>query len=84
MDIIIENTQLQMGIIVDSVSEVLDIEESKIDDPPTFGTDVSTHFIKGMAKTKGGVKIILNIEEVLSTDEYLSIAKTTASENPDC
>jgi len=82
VDIIIENTQLQMGIIVDSVSEVLDIEESKIDDPPSFGTDVSTHFIKGMAKTKGGVKIILNIEEVLSTDEYLSIAKTTASENP--
>jgi len=82
VDILIENSQLQMGIIVDSVSEVLDIDVTEIEDPPSFGSDVSTNFIKGMAKTKGGVKILLNIEEVLSIDEFQEIAKTTDSEYP--
>lgn len=80
VDIFQEGTSLQMGIIVDSVSEVLDIQEDTIEETPTFGTAVSTNFIKGIAKTKGGVKILLNIEEVLTTEELQSVTETTIAE----
>ncbi len=57
---------LQMGIIVDSVSEVLNIPEDKIEDASAFGNAADTEFIKGIAKTKDGVKLLLDIETVLT------------------
>ncbi len=81
VDIMQDNLSLQMGIIVDSVSEVLDIQDDIVEETPTFGTSVSTNFIKGIAKTKGGVKILLNIEEVLTTDELQSVTESTISES---
>lgn len=69
VDFIEDQNAIQMGIIVDSVSEVLDIDVNDIDDPPRFSAAVSTSFIKGIAKTKDGVKILLKIEDVLTTDE---------------
>ncbi len=68
VDIEQNGRSLQMGILVDSVSEVLDISENEIEDPPTMGS-LDTGFILGMAKCKDGVKILLNIDEVLRTDE---------------
>ncbi len=78
VEIIRTGIALQMGIIVDSVSEVLDIQSADIEDAPAFGISVNTKFIKGIAKTKGGVKILLNIEEVLTAEEVetLSVAAT--------
>ncbi|MDR3011629.1 MAG: chemotaxis protein CheW [Chitinispirillales bacterium] len=60
---------IQVGIIVDSVSEVLDILGEEIEDAPAFGSSVDTAFILGMAKAKGSVKILLNIEKVLSPSD---------------
>ena len=60
---------IRIGISVDSVSEVLDIKGEDIEESPAFGTNVDTAFILGMVKTKGAVKIILNIEKVLSPAE---------------
>ncbi|MEI6128395.1 MAG: chemotaxis protein CheW [Pseudomonadota bacterium] len=80
VDILVESRPLQMGIIVDSVSEVLDIDQDDIEDTPTFGTAVRTNFIKGIAKTKGEVKILLNIEEVLTADEMQTLSKTSVAE----
>ena len=54
-----------IGIVVDSVSEVLSIKSDEIDDPPDFGNSIKTDYILGMAKTDGNVKILLEIEEVL-------------------
>ncbi len=76
-----QSNTLQMGIIVDSVSEVLDIDTKEIEESPAFGASISTEFIKGMAKTKEGVKILLNIEEVLTADELMSISENTATES---
>ncbi|MFP4466154.1 MAG: chemotaxis protein CheW [Candidatus Goldiibacteriota bacterium] len=67
---------LQIGILVDSVSEVLDITEKEIEATPSFGTEIDTQFILGMAKTKDGVKILLNIEKVLTEKELVEMAKT--------
>jgi purine-binding chemotaxis protein CheW len=65
---------VQIGILVDSVEEVLDIVGSDIEEPPKFGTNVDTAFILGMAKSKGAVKILLNIEKVLSSAELDTVA----------
>jgi len=65
---------VQIGILVDSVSEVLDIKGEEIEEPPTFGSSVDTAFILGMAKAKGSVKILLNIEKVLSQAELEHVA----------
>jgi len=81
LDIIERNAPMQMGIIVDSVSEVLDIEIDDIQETPTFGTIANTDFIKGIAKTKGGIKILLNIERVLCTDEIILISQSATSES---
>ena len=62
------NTVL-IGIVVDAVSEVLNIREEEIENTPTFGTKLNTDYILGMAKMEGGVKILLNIDQVLSTEE---------------
>lgn len=61
--------RLHTGIVVDSVSEVLNIRGSDIEDTPTFGAKLSTDFILGMAKIGGGVKILLDIDQVLTKEE---------------
>ncbi len=60
---------VQIGIVVDSVSEVLSIRGEDIEDTPTFGTKLNTDYILGMAKMEGGVKILLDIDQVLSERE---------------
>ena len=81
VDIMQENVSFQMGVLVDSVSEVLNISDDSIEETPKFGTSVSTVFIKGLAKTEGGVKILLNIEEVLTTNELQSLAESSMPES---
>jgi purine-binding chemotaxis protein CheW len=59
----------QMGVLVDTVSEVLDIKADEIEPPPQFGGDINMKFILGMAKAKGTVKTLLNIGEILAAQE---------------
>ena len=55
-----------MGVIVDQVSEVAEISEDEIEPAPSFGNQVATNFIMGMTKTKDSVKILLDIDKVLT------------------
>jgi purine-binding chemotaxis protein CheW len=64
-----------MGIVVDEVSEVLEIEGKEIEPAPAFGTQVDTNFILGMAKTGGAVKILLDLDRVLTRLEIDTVAK---------
>jgi purine-binding chemotaxis protein CheW len=57
-----------IGIVVDSVSEVLNIKAGDIEDTPNFGSRLQTDFILGMAKAGGGIKILLDIDRVLAGD----------------
>ena len=61
--------KVMVGIVVDSVSEVLNIKDDEIEDTPNFGTRLSTEYIMGMAKVKGGVKILLDIDKILNAEE---------------
>lgn len=65
----LEGEGVQMGIVVDTVSEVLNIATADIEAPPSFGGHVSTEFILGMGKVKGKVKILLDINSILTNDE---------------
>jgi purine-binding chemotaxis protein CheW len=73
-----------MGIIVDKVSEVLDITEKDIEDAPSFGSDVQTDYILGIGKMQGRVRILLDIDRVLSTSEIVELhsAAIASSINP--
>jgi purine-binding chemotaxis protein CheW len=66
---------LQIGIVVDSVTEVLNIKGSDIEETPEFGTILNTDYILGMAKTAGSVKILLDIDRVLSASAMELIRK---------
>lgn len=74
--IVVDVDSLLMGIIVDTVSEVMEIKEDEIEPPPSFGQKVDVKFILGMAKIKGKVKILLQIEKVLSSEEMSMIEET--------
>ena len=64
-----QDITIQIGTIVDTVSEVLNIKAEDIEDTPAFGASLTTEYILGMAKMEGGVKILLDIDRVLSTQE---------------
>jgi purine-binding chemotaxis protein CheW len=58
-----------LGVVVDDVSEVLTIAPGDIEDTPDFGVNVATDYILGMARVKGKVKILLDIDQVLTRRE---------------
>ena len=71
-----EETRHDIGIMVDAVSEVLDIPGSEIEPPPTFGARIRADFIFGMGKVNGKFVIILNINKVLSVEEIAQLTGT--------
>ncbi len=71
--IVVDVQGMEMGIIVDKVSEVLDIMGEDIEDAPTFGDEVNTDFILGIGKSEGKVKLLLDIDKVVLNQEVLDI-----------
>lgn len=65
---------VSMGIVVDSVSEVLNIKAEDIEAPPSFSSAVDTSFIQGMAKAQGKVKILLDIDRILRPADVQAMA----------
>ncbi len=61
--------QVTMGIIVDEVSEVLDVAENQIEEAPSFGENVSTEFILAVGKIDEKVVMFLDIDKVLSSED---------------
>lgn len=66
---------VQIGIVVDAVSEVLNINGEDIEKTPTFGSKLNTDYILGMAKIEGGVKLLLDIDKVLNEQEIAALEK---------
>jgi purine-binding chemotaxis protein CheW len=67
LQVSIEMRDLLVGIVVDGVSDVLNLAASDIQETPNFGQGIALPFLLGMAKTKDGVKILLDIDAVLGT-----------------
>lgn len=69
VEITANNRTILMGIVVDSVSEVLNIKAADIEETPSFGTRLNTEYILGMAKSGDSIKILLDIDKILSVEE---------------
>lgn len=72
--IIVVDVGKEIGIVVDTVSEVLDIDSENVEPPPTMGGSVDTKFILGMGKVNDAVKILLDIKKVLTINELRDLA----------
>jgi purine-binding chemotaxis protein CheW len=69
-----DGRKFNTGIVVDHVQEVLDIAADSIEPAPQFGSTVNTDFILGMGKIGDTVKILLDIDKVLTIDDIASLA----------
>jgi purine-binding chemotaxis protein CheW len=64
-----------MGMLVDEVSEVLNVTHEQIEAPPSFGASVDTDFILGMGKVGQKVVMLLDADKVLAAEEIAVISK---------
>ncbi|MDZ7584072.1 MAG: chemotaxis protein CheW [Thiobacillus sp.] len=69
-----------IGVVVDAVNEVLEIQADQIEPPPAFGAKIRTDFIRGMGKVEEKFVIILNVDNVLSIDD-LGLLERVAEED---
>ena len=72
----------EMGLVVDSVSEVLEIPDSDIEPPPEFGSGIRSDFIHGMGKVNGRFVVILDVDRVLTVDEVAVNGGASQSDVP--
>ena len=68
-----------LGAIADSVKEVLEMEPDAIAPPPAMGASVKTDFLRGIGKADGRFILVLDIAQVLGTDEVLALGEMSAS-----
>jgi purine-binding chemotaxis protein CheW len=68
-----------LGVMVDAVSEVLEIASGEIEPPPSFGAKIRTDFISGMGKVNGNFVIILDVGRVLSVEEIAMLTQIPES-----
>jgi purine-binding chemotaxis protein CheW len=69
---------VQLGLIVDAVDEVSQVAASEIESAPEFGVAVDTSFILGMAKVKGAVKTVLDIDQIVGAHALGDLQTGTA------
>ncbi len=69
------DSTLQMGIVVDAVTEVLPVRAEEVEAAPEFGAKVDTRYILGMANMDGAVKILLDIDRVMTAEEIAELEK---------
>ncbi len=67
-----------VGLVVDAVSDVLNIAQNAIEDTPEVGGDVDTSFFRGMGKVGDKLVLLLNVDKLLA-GERLEIAEQTAA-----
>lgn len=76
-----DGRSLELGIVIDSVSEVLDIAPQDIGQRPKFGTSIRTDFIEGMGKIGEEFIVLLNVEKVLTDDDMAALKQVSEMHN---
>jgi purine-binding chemotaxis protein CheW len=79
--IVIKTASLMMGILVDKVSEVVNVASVDIEDTPSFGADVDTEYLLGVGMTGGRVRLLLDIEKVITASDIIHLKKAAGGEN---
>jgi purine-binding chemotaxis protein CheW len=68
VDVVAAGETVLMSMVVDAVSEVININAEEIEETPHFGGHVETSYIRALAKIRGTVKILLDLDRTLGTD----------------
>jgi purine-binding chemotaxis protein CheW len=79
--IVIKTSTLMMGILVDKVSEVVNVGSGDIEDTPSFGAEVNTEYLLGVGKAGGRVRLLLDIEKIITASDVINMKKAAAGEN---
>lgn len=77
-----EGERIELGLMVDAVSEVVDISPADIEPPPQFGVSIQREFIKGMGKVDGEFIVILESNRALDLEEMALMAEQAAARKP--
>ena len=80
-EVMFQSENLTMGVLADSVCQVVDLSADKIEAPPPFGTRVKTEYLLGMGAMGKKFCLILDIDKVLSTDELLAVTESVADDS---
>jgi purine-binding chemotaxis protein CheW len=80
-EVVFEGEKLTMGVLADSVSQVIELSADEIEQTPPFGTRVKTEYLLGMGALGKKFCLILDIDRVLSADELLAVTESVADEN---
>jgi purine-binding chemotaxis protein CheW len=78
--IVVQANRTDIGIIVDRVSEVLDILNEDIENTPSFGASVNSDYILGIGKSEGRIKILLDIDKVLTNTGIVDVPEDAWTE----
>ena len=76
--IVVQLRDVQTGIVVDRVSEVIALADADIADPPDFANGVQTDLLLGIGKAGGRVKLLLDIDKVLAAHEAVQLTESTS------
>jgi purine-binding chemotaxis protein CheW len=80
-EVMFAGEMLTMGVLADSVSQVIDLSANEIEETPAFGTRVKPEYLIGMGALGKKFCLILDIDKVLSADEFLAVTESVADEN---
>ncbi len=80
-EVMFQGENLTMGVLADSVSQVIELSADEIEAAPPFGTRVKTEYLLGMGALGKKFCLILDIDKVLSTDELLAVSESLADES---
>ncbi|OIQ85162.1 chemotaxis protein CheW [mine drainage metagenome] len=70
-----DDDPLAIGVLVDAVNAVLDMDATQIEPPPSFGTGLRQDIIRGMARTDSGFIILLDVGRVLSVEDMAALGR---------
>lgn len=73
--IVIKTASLMMGVLVDKVSEVVNLASADIEETPSFGADINTEYLLGVGKTGGRVRLLLDIEKIITASDIIHLKK---------
>lgn len=78
--IVVQVHGIQLGVVVDKVSEVLSIADGDIEPTPSFGVDVDTEYLLGLAKGEDRVRLLLDIDRVLTASDADRVKSVAAGD----
>ena len=73
LDIVLNDESVRVGSLVDSVQEVIEIKDTQLQEPPSLGSKYKSEFISGMAKIGDTFIMILDLEQIFSSDDIINL-----------